>query len=95
MVNRIDPELARQINEEHRKLMSAFKVAFTSDAGVKAMEALKGRFINTILPPEATNDQLRYREGQRSIVTFIEQMSHESIPVPYPEHEAANVSTTH
>jgi hypothetical protein len=54
-------------------LDAAFAKTFNSRHGQIVLTYLRGKYIFGILPPEAIDQALRHREGQRSIVAEIEQ----------------------
>lgn len=51
-----------------RKLALAFHEVFSTPAGKQVLDYLRASYVHSIMPPEATDQQLRYREGQRSVV---------------------------
>lgn len=53
------------------RLNGAIFRAFSGPAGQEALAYLKNITLNQALPPEATDAQIRHREGQRWIVAVI------------------------
>jgi hypothetical protein len=69
-----EAEAKRKLREQAElDLNSAFFKTFNSRHGQQVLTYLRGAYIFGILPPQATADELRHREGQRSIVAEIEQ----------------------
>ncbi len=56
-----------------KDLNAAFFRTFNSRDGERVLAYLRGTYVFGVLLPTATADELRHREGQRSIVAEIEQ----------------------
>lgn len=56
-----------------RELDVAFFKTFNSLHGQRVLQYLRGTYVFGILAPDATDAELRHREGQRSIIAEIEQ----------------------
>lgn len=61
-----------EIPQQERDLDAAIFRCFNTRDGRTTLEYLRGALINEILGPDATDNQLRYREGQRSVVGLLE-----------------------
>ncbi len=86
MPKRVSPKSSPQASEEapliragnsdgdlEYRLNQNFLAAFTTPPGVEVLNVLKIWFTNTVLPPEASDGAMRYREGQRSVIGIIEE----------------------
>lgn len=54
------------------RLGLAFLETFKTPSGQMVLQHLRSAFINSIMPADATDAQLRYREGQRSVIGIID-----------------------
>lgn len=59
--------------EQERQLNEAVSIAFSGKVGETVLDYLKSITINMVSGPHVSNDQLRHLEGQRFIVSIIEQ----------------------
>lgn len=64
--------IKRETPQPELDLNKAFFRTFSSRDGEQVLNYLRGAFIFEILPASATADELRYREGARSVVALIE-----------------------
>lgn len=74
------PEVALPLppqDDPEGRLNAAMARTFSTPEGQVVLQYLRQSYINTILPPSATDGEIRYREGQRSVVAVIEQRKHE------------------
>lgn len=69
---------SRQPDIAEAKLDSACAAVLKSAAGREVFDWLKATLINQILGPDATPDELRYREGARSVVAMVQMRAHRS-----------------
>lgn len=60
------PSIDKQVDE-------TLLAAFADGAGARALQWLTNRTLNAALPPEATDAQLRHREGQRALIAEIHE----------------------
>ena len=61
-----------QRSEADRKVDAMFARVFGTGEGKLVLGYLKAELVNTIMGPEATDQALRYREGQRSVIGICE-----------------------
>lgn len=54
------------------KLDQLFLRTFSTTDGAESLRVLKAQFVHAILPSTASDQELRYREGSRHVVGFIE-----------------------
>lgn len=74
-VTHVDPTLGRQTisdQERQRRLELDFAAWVETPAAKNCLDALKLWYVQSIFGPNATNEELRYREGQRSVIGVIE-----------------------
>lgn len=62
----------QQSDDPDARLSKAFHECFSTPAGAMVLDHLRGAFISSVMGPDATDQQLRYREGQRSVVGIID-----------------------
>ena len=55
-----------------QRLSLAFQQLFSTPAGKMVLDHLRASFVNSVMPAEASDAQLRYREGQRSVIGIID-----------------------
>jgi hypothetical protein len=62
------------ITDEQReqRLNASFLGVFNSAAGKEVLDYLKISFVQSVLGPTSSDAELRYREGQRSVIGIIE-----------------------
>lgn len=66
-------EAVAEKQQRERELDAAFFKTFNSLHGQRVLQHLRGTYVFGILSPDATDAELRHREGQRSIIAEIEQ----------------------
>lgn len=54
------------------KINGAFRAAFSSPSGQAVIDYLRSITLHTVLPPQATNEELRMQEGMRRLFGIIE-----------------------
>lgn len=54
--------------ERDRRLSIAFNECFSTPAGKMVLDYLRTELVQRVMTPEVTDQALRYREGQRSVV---------------------------
>jgi hypothetical protein len=54
------------------KISLAFHETFRTPAGRMVLDYLRFHYVQSVMTPAATDAELRYREGQRSIVGLID-----------------------
>ena len=62
------------IPKEIKQLMEFYQITFESDNGKKVLEDLENRFHIHSSTMDDTNNNLAYREGQRSVILFIKKI---------------------
>lgn len=62
---------ARPSSTLEERVDETFLSCFTSPSGVEVLKILRAQFINTILGPTSTDQELRHREGARYVVAYI------------------------
>tara|TARA_Y100001973_G_C5177328_1_gene322771 strand:+ start:51 stop:284 length:234 start_codon:yes stop_codon:yes gene_type:complete len=63
-----------EIPKEIKQLMEFYQITFESDNGKKVLEDLENRFHIHSSTMDDTNNNLAYREGQRSVILFIKKI---------------------
>tara|TARA_Y100001951_G_C11197869_1_gene215369 strand:+ start:406 stop:639 length:234 start_codon:yes stop_codon:yes gene_type:complete len=63
-----------EIPKEIKELMEFYQITFESDNGKKVLEDLENRFHIHSSTMDDTNNNLAYREGQRSVILFIKKI---------------------
>lgn len=59
--------------EAEERLNALCRTLFTSPAGQEVMEYLRSITVNAVMPPNASDAELRDREGMRRLVGILDQ----------------------
>ena len=62
------------IPKEIKQLMEFYQITFESDNGKKVLEDLENRFHIHSSTIDDNNNNIAYREGQRSVILFIKKI---------------------
>ena len=63
-----------EIPKEIKQLMEFYQITFESDNGKRVLEDLENRFHIHSSTMDDNNNNIAYREGQRSVILFIKKI---------------------